>query len=84
MFWRAGSTRSRPSTSVLAYSHLAKKHGDERLNKACRRANRFGTCSYKRIESMLKLGLEEEKQPELDLARSIPAHQNIRGSSYYS
>ena len=61
---------------------LAKKHGDERLNKACRQANHFGTCSYKRIENMLKLGLEEEKHPEL--IPSIPDHENIRGDQYYN
>lgn len=63
---------------------LAKKHGDERLNKTCRQANHFGTCSYKRIEGMLKLSLEEEKHPELELIPSIPDHENIRGGQYYS
>jgi len=36
---------------------MARKYGDKRLNKACRQANKFGTCSLKRIESMIKLGL---------------------------
>ncbi|GAH41625.1 unnamed protein product, partial [marine sediment metagenome] len=63
---------------------MGKKYGDVRLNKACRKANKFGTCSLKRIESMIKLGLEEEKQPQLELISTIPDHENIRGGQYYS
>ncbi len=63
---------------------MAKKYGDARLNKACRQANQFGTCSFKRIENMIKLGLEEEKHPKLELILTIPEHENIRGSKYYN
>ena len=63
---------------------LGKRYGAERLIKACRKANRFGICSYKRIESMLKLRLEEEKQPQLGLVPPVPDHENIRGSKYYT
>jgi hypothetical protein len=65
----------------LGILSLSKKYGAERLNKACKQANRFSTYSLKRIESMLKLALEEEQHPELQL---IPAHENIRGSGYYN
>jgi len=65
----------------LGILSLAKGYGAERLKKACRQANRYRTCSFKRIESMIKLAQEEEKQPELEL---IPAHENIRGSEYYN
>ena len=60
---------------------LAKKHGDDRLERICRRANQLGTCSYKRIESMVKLDLEEKKQPQL--FNVLPDHENIRGAGYY-
>ena len=63
---------------------MAKKYGTQRLNNACKQANQFGTCSFKRIESMIKLGLEEEKHPELELISTIPDHENIRGGQYYS
>ena len=63
---------------------MAGKYGDARLNRACRQANQFGTCSFKRIESMIKLGLEEEKHPELELISTIPDHENIRGNKYYN
>ncbi len=68
----------------LGILSLAKKYTPQRLNKACAKANRFGTYSYKRIESMLKLGVEEEQQQEFEFVSSIPDHENIRGSQYYN
>ena len=68
----------------LGILSLAKKYGDKRLNKACKRANQFGTRSFKWIESTIELGLEEEKHPQLDLNSTIPDHENIRGGQYYS
>jgi hypothetical protein len=65
----------------LGILSLSKRYGAERLRKACRKADGFGIYSLKRIESMLKAALEEEKHPELEL---IPAHENIRGSGYYN
>jgi len=63
--------------------NLAKKYGPDRLKKICGQANRFGTCSYRRIEGMLKLSVEEEEHPELELAPAVAEHENIRGSRYY-
>lgn len=60
---------------------LEKKYGAGKLNKACRRADRFGSYSCRRIEDMLKRGMEEDRQPELELV--TPEHENIRGSQYY-
>jgi hypothetical protein len=68
----------------LGILSLNKKYGTQRLKKACGKANQFGTCSFKRIESMIKLGLEEEKHPKLELVAAIPDHENIRGGQYYS
>ena len=62
---------------------LAKTYSNEQLNAACKKATSRGTCSYKRIESILKLAAEDEKHPKLDLDMSIPEHKNIRGSHYY-
>ena len=69
--------------SCLGIMRLGKGFGEERLEAACRRALRIGSCSYKSIESILRQGLDRQalsEQPELDL--SI-AHDNIRGSRYY-
>ena len=68
----------------LGILSLDKKYGTQRLKKACKQANLFGTCSFKRIENMIKLGLEEEKHPELGLVTVITVHENIRGGHYYS
>ena len=65
----------------LGILSLSKKYGPDRLQKVCRKADGFGIYSLKRIESMLKAALEEEKHPEPEL---IPAHENIRGSGYYN
>jgi hypothetical protein len=60
---------------------LARKHGDERLNRICKRANGFGTTSVKRIRNMINLDLEQESQQQL--FSPIPDHENIRGPEYY-
>jgi transposase len=65
--------------------NLVKRYDSERLNKACRRAHSYGIYSYKRIENMLKQGLEEETQSEFEWGKpQIPVHENIRGSEYYN
>ncbi len=69
--------------SCLGILSLARPHGAERLNKACGKALRVGTQSGKRIKSILDLGLEEERQPQLDLP-PLPHHENVRGSQYYN
>lgn len=69
--------------SCLGILSLAKRHGSDRLNKACGKALRVGTQSYTRIKNMLALGLEEETQPRLDLG-ALPEHENVRGSGYYN
>lgn len=67
----------------LGILNLGKKYGEKRLEKICRKANSFGTYSLKRIENMLKLSLEEERHPQLELTPPVVNHQNIRGSRYY-
>jgi transposase len=69
--------------SCLGILSLAKKHGSMRLEKACRKAIRIGTRSYRRINNILAQGLEEENQPQLDLG-PLPLHENLRGGDYYN
>jgi hypothetical protein len=67
----------------LGIIRLGKSYGNERLERACARALRFGTCSYRSIKSILKSGLDQQGQePELDF-RS-PEHENVRGQDYYA
>jgi hypothetical protein len=68
----------------LGILSLAKKYGAQRLNNACGKALHFGTYSYKRIESMLRLGMEDEQQQTREVVgTTIESHENIRGSRYY-
>jgi len=69
--------------SCLGILNLARRHGSDRLNKACGKALHVGTQSYTRIKNMLALGMEEETQPRLDLG-ALPEHENVRGSGYYN
>jgi transposase len=69
--------------SCLGILSLAKRHGSDRLNKACRKALYVGTQSYTRIKNILALGLEQDSQPHLDLG-ALPDHENVRGSGYYN
>ena len=69
--------------SCLGIIRLGKGVGPERLEAACARALRFGTCSYRSIKSILENGLDQQAQePELPL--QSPAHPNVRGQVYYA
>ena len=68
--------------ACLGILSLAKKHGDDRLNRVCKRANEFGTSSLKRITGMIALEAEAE-QRQLELFSRLPEHENIRGAQYY-
>jgi transposase len=68
--------------SCLGILRLSKKYGSERLEVACGRAMAVGARSYRHVESMLKLGLDR-LAPEGAAGASSPAHENIRGRSYY-
>lgn len=68
--------------SCLGVIRLGKNGGEARLEAACARALHYGTCSYKSIQSILQKRLEQQPlEPELPL--SSPAHDNLRGGSYY-
>ncbi|MFN2275207.1 MAG: IS21 family transposase [Anaerolineales bacterium] len=69
--------------SSLGIIRLGKAVGAQRLEAACARALRFGTCSYRSIKSILENGLDRQPQePELPL--HSPAHENVRGQVYYA
>jgi transposase len=68
--------------SCLGVLHLAKKVGNTRLDKACKRASDYGAYNYNIIERILKKGwdnLDEQIEQEIDM----PSHDNIRGGHYY-
>jgi transposase len=61
-----------------------KKYGNDILQRACKKANGFGISSCDRILSIAAQIKEADCQPELTWERSIPDHDNIRGSEYYN
>ena len=69
--------------SCLGIIRLGKRHGDTRLEAACRRALHFGTVSYRSIESILDKRLETQPL-EVDLSLASPVHENVRGQTYFA
>jgi transposase len=69
--------------SCLGLIRVSRGAGAARMDAACRRALHFGTCTYRSIQSILQNGLDHQPlEPELPLAS--PAHDNVRGGSYYA
>jgi transposase len=69
--------------SCLGIMRLGKRYSAERLEAACRRALKIGSCSYKSIESILKQGLDQTPLPTPAQAKTPVDHDNIRGPKYY-
>lgn len=69
--------------SCLGLLALAKRYNATRLEAACQRALALGTRSRRCIASLLEKGLDAQPLPELPPQLSLPAHDNIRGASYY-
>ncbi len=69
--------------SVLGIMRLGKHYGEDRLEAACKRALEIGGCSYRSIESILKLGLDQKTLLKQGNYFQPIAHTNIRGSEYY-
>ncbi len=60
---------------------FAKRVGNTRLTKACKRAHEIGYYNYKIIEDILKNNLDTyDEDPQVV---SMPSHDNIRGGNYY-
>jgi len=66
-------------SGVLSF---AKKVGNERLIKACQRANTYGLYDFNTIQKILQKGLDKVVEPE-ECEIPMPAHENIRGGDYY-
>lgn len=57
----------------------------QRIEVAAERALRFGATSYKPVDRMLRLGLDQRPLPGEDGSpdAKTPQHANVRGPSYY-
>ena len=63
---------------------MSKRYGNTRLEQACKHALALGSPRRKSVASLLEKGLESVPLPEKNLTLSLPAHDNIRGPSYYA
>jgi transposase len=68
--------------SCLGIIRLGDRYGPERLEAACARALAVRALSYRSVESILRHGLDSQPL-RVGPARTHPAHQNLRGASYY-
>lgn len=78
----AGTTRRRSGYGVRT---LEKKYERARIEVACRRVLGFERVSYKSVERILRLGLEQTPAPAASPS-SAPAieHDQVRGADYFA
>jgi len=69
--------------SCLGILRLEKHYPKERLEKAARRAIKFGALSFRSLRNILSAGLDRLEHDEPDSQSAPSAHENIRGSHYY-
>lgn len=72
--WRSGRGLKR----------MGEKYDAKRVEVAAERALRFGAMSYKPVERMLKLGLDQQPlADEHNEDSGVVEHENVRGPDYY-
>ncbi len=69
--------------SVGSLKALHREYGDERLDSACRRALEIGITEVSRLRSMLRTGLDLQRNRADQVAEAAFNHENVRGSGYY-
>lgn len=80
---RSGAIEEQMYKACMGLMQLSRKYSDDRLENACNRARKLGSCSYTTVKNILKNG--QDQLPLLCTADQIvlPAHENIRGAQYY-
>ena len=68
--------------SCYGVLRLAKSHGPDRLDNACRYALDLGTRTWRGLDSILRTGADLVDGQEPETTRPIE-HSNIRGPEYY-
>ncbi len=72
----------RPSLGII---RLAKTYGNERVDKACKRAHIAGARNYRHVAAILKNNLDQAPMPDaVDDDGPHVDHENIRGPGYYN
>ncbi len=81
------STRPHPEQAYKScdgIKALARKSGQEKLIRACRKAIEVNACSYTFLKRVIENGmLEVDDKGEKALQKQLPFHSNIRGADYY-
>lgn len=67
--------------SCLGILSFAKRVGNDRLIRACKRALSYEVFNYKMIQKILERGLDAQEEQAPD--NPMPTHDNIRGEEYY-
>lgn len=68
--------------SCLGIMRLARTHGRDRLEAACKRALEIGARSYTSVNSILRNNLDRRRPEEAADGPAI-SHPNIRGAGYF-
>ena len=69
--------------ACLGIMGLAKTYTTARLEAASQRALLLRAHSYQSLKSILKRSLDRQIKLELEVEKSGPQHDNIRGAAYY-
>jgi len=73
--------------ACLGLLNLSKKYDSARLEKACERAIRINSPNYRSVASILKTGLDQVDDPQVQTneehLKLLNDHDNIRGPMYY-
>lgn len=69
--------------TCLGILRLGKKHGEDRLETACKMTSGIPRVSYRLINNILKNHRDKETEGSPSLFPVIPEHENIRGASNY-
>ncbi len=70
--------------SCMGIIQLGKRHGKERIENACLRAEKLRSYSLKTVKNILSAGMDRlplDEEPDLP---PTPEHDNIRGADYYA
>jgi len=70
--------------SCLGLLRLGTRYGTERLEAACQRARWLRSPNYQTVKNILATQRDREPLPEQRPARSLPAHENVRGADFYA
>jgi transposase len=71
--------------ACLGLLRLGKSYGEDRLEAACRRAERARSFRYHTVQNILRAGLDRQVLAEDDPANPpAPQHENLRGAGYYA